>query len=288
MKKLDTSVVVLLTVVMFAVSAAVIALVFAMVNQGKPRPQTADMCSVAAAPEPPPEKPAQPTTAGSTPKITPPLPTPRRTRRPTQPAKRPDTPGPDSQQQPEQADADAEGDAQDTAAVTLDGSGSRVSIQINPGTTSGSAPLAAMARVKSMSLTEGQRAAIEQFETAFQQMIDARLDYQRNTMEQVAEQLRQAYASGDKALIAQARAQMQDAAKAQADDIRQLNREYLDGIRKYLNDGQVRAVEKSIDRGGQVWGYATTQSGDEPPQVTIIQPNITVEQPENPPDENAE
>lgn len=158
-------------------------------------------------------------------------------------------PAPDEQLEAEEWPADDQ-----PAVVMTKGDNGSHSTSINFRALAAAGPSIPMAaQVKAMELTDGQRAAIEQFETAFQQSIKDRLDHQAQAFQVMKEELRIAVASGDQRLLDQTSQRFREIGNEQAALVRQLNREYLDGIRTYLSTEEAEALEKSVSRTDGAW-----------------------------------
>ena len=125
---------------------------------------------------------------------------------------------------------------------------------------SGDAFIPLAAEAKAMSLTDGQRAAIDQFDAAFQPDAKAQLDQQAKDVRFAMEEVKQAVLSGDQAFLEQASQRVRNVSNDQASLVRQLNQKYLDGIRGFLSAEQVQTLEKSVNQVGGAWQSGIVRS----------------------------
>jgi len=124
--------------------------------------------------------------------------------------------------------------------------------------------------VARLSLNDGQRAAVAQFEEAFKQQVDARLLPVQQKIDQATAAFQQAWQSGNQELKNSSREALMNVASEQTDILNELSKEYIDGVKPYLSEEQATQIEKTADqRVTTVVG--TVQSGDGPPEVTVNQ-----------------
>lgn len=283
MGKLSKPVVVLLVLAVFAVVASLVGVVVATMSRaGRPGEAGTDIADTSQ------QKPAANRTAAGQPRRTQTKSAPRIAV--TKGQRRVDGSGLPKPQANGQDDASAAEDAKaaaESAKVAAATEAGRAYFQLGgPGRSPGGVGnLAAARRLRGMSLTEGQRAAIAQFEESFKITAQQRTEHSQQSVEEMGKAVRDAYASGDQRLIAEAQTQMHDIARSHAEVNNQLNREYVDGVRQYLTEEQAKQVDATVSQspGGAVVGVAVMQSGDNAPKVEVIHQEITVEPPPPPP-----
>jgi len=121
-----------------------------------------------------------------------------------------------------------------------------------------------------LSLDEGQRAAIEQFEEAFKQQVDSRLLPVQQKLDQARLTLQQAWLSGNEDLKTSANEALMSVAGEQTEILSELGKEYVTGVKPYLNEEQAAQLDRAASRSIPTV-VGTVQSGDGPPQITVNQ-----------------
>lgn len=271
MKGFSRPVVALLAIVIVAVLTTVVATAVVVVKRAGARRQPAP--TVAAAPQV--ASPADTADADTTQR-----PTPIRTRssRPSQPKPHAAEAAAETQDPIDEAEADEVNPPRPSALIISGDGRTRFQMHFGPNPAPGHLPMVgAAARVRTLGLNEGQRDAIDRYNEAFTEHNRFRLDQATQAMQDAGQALRDALVTQNQQVIQQAQGQMMEAAKKQSEAMAALNKEYVDGVRKYLTDEQAARLDKTVNQARPVvFGYATVQSGDGPTEVRVIAPTVTV------------
>lgn len=138
--------------------------------------------------------------------------------------------------------------------------------------------LPAAVKVHSLSLDDGQKAAVAKFEETFQGSMDTTAEHNERAMKEAVQGLQAAMDSGNEQLIEQAKAGLQEAAKYQASGTDRLNEQYAEGVRPYLTAEQAAELDKVLkQKTPTAYGYSTTTQPDGTTKVEMVEPgSITV------------
>jgi len=132
-----------------------------------------------------------------------------------------------------------------------------------------------MAEVNRMPLTDEQRAFIDQFSETFSQAAAARIEAHAAAAKEGFVEVARAGRDGDGTLHREAFERLKAITEAQNAEMRQLNREYLDGICGVLSVDQVQTLEKSLESPNRQWTYETVSPDGNERHVVVVGPFAT-------------